>query len=425
MENYIAIISLGVLCVTLAIAFIFKLNSGLVSIVASLALTMFAGQKLLGAAPEKFIMSSFNNSLFLMLLGVMYLFSLAQENKTLEVMSKKTFALCKGNAKLLPIVIFMVAAVISAIGPGLISSTALISVLVVALAQEMDTKAIRLVPFGLLGAFGGGLTPVAPTGIVAVNIAGENGIYGVEGSVPWKMFVTCAIFAAVLYFFVFKWHKAKNIPIQKGETVSGADSFSPKQIVTLAGILVAAAVSSVFKLNVGLVSFVVAVILTLFKVSDETVALKKVPWGTLIMITGVGILISVVTQLGGIDLLSNALSKLSTDKTVAPIMALLSGMMSWVSSASGVVMPTLIPTIPDVVSSLPGADPLALVNCISIGANMAALSPLSTCGALMLAAYCASGNPTPKERNQMFVQLFILSVSGVVLTAVLALVGFY
>ena len=412
------ILSLLALCFTLVIAFIFKVNSGLMAIAVSLVLSLIAG------IPGKFLIASFNSNLFLMLLGVMYLFSIAQENKTLELLSKKTFALCRGNAKLLPVVIFLVAAVISAIGPGLISVTALVSVLIIALAKEMDTQPIRLVPFGLMGAFGGGLTPITPTGIVASNAAGSCGITGVEGPVAIKMFLTCALFAAILYFFVFKWHKATRVPLAQSAS-EPIPPFSIKQLATMAGIVAVAVVSSVFSINVGLISFVVAVILTLFKVADEGAALKKVPWGTLIMITGMGILISLITELGGIDLLSSALTKLSTTHTASAIMALLSGIMSWVSSASGVVMPTLIPTAPDMVNALPGVDPLSLVNSISIGANMAAMSPLSSCGALMLAAYTSSGDIPAKDRNKMFLQLFILSACGVALSALLALLGLY
>ena len=415
------LISLLVLCATLVIAFVFKLNSGLVAIAASLILALATG------TPEKFLISSFNNSLFLMLLGVMYLFSIAQENKTLELLAKKTFALCKGNRKILPVVIFLISAIISAVGPGLISVTALVSVLIVALAKEMDTAPIRLIPFGMMGAFAGGLSTITPSGIVALSISAEHGITGVEISMPWMMALTCALYAAILYFFVFKWHKEKTvISALDGNTLSSPiPPFTAKQIITLAGIAVVAIVSSVFKLNVGLVAFTVAVILTLLNVADEGAALKKAPWSTLVMITGVGILISLVTKLGGIDLLSNALSGLSTDKTIAPIMSLLAGVMSWVSSASGVVMPTLIPTVPDMVQALPGANAVELVNCISIGANMAAISPLSSCGALMLAAYTSSGDVTPKERNKMFLQLFLLSAGAVAFTAVLALIGVY
>lgn len=415
------LISLIILCLTLVIAFVFKLNSGLVAIAVSMILALIVG------IPEKFLISSFNNSLFLMLLGVMYLFSIAQENKTLELLSKKTFALCKGNTKALPIVIFIVPAIISAIGPGLISVTALVSVLIVSLAKEMDTPAIRLVPFGMLGAFAGGLSTITPSGIVALNIANENGINGVGISMPWKMALTCFIYAVILYFFVFKWHKEKKqtLPVNNENNTETIPAFSSKQIITLIGILVVAIVSSVFKINVGLTSFVVAVILTLLKVADEGAALKKAPWNTLIMITGVGILISLVTELGGIDLLSSTLSKLSTTKTVAAMMALLSGVMSWFSSASGVVMPTLIPTVPDMVQSIQGASAVELVNCIAIGSNMAALSPLSSCGALMLAAYSSSENISAKERNKMFLHLFILSACGVALTGICALLGVY
>lgn len=412
-------ISLLVLCATLVIAFVFKMNSGLVAIAVSLVLALITG------IPEKFLISSFNNSLFLMLLGVMYLFSIAQENKTLELLAKKIFDLCKGNVRILPAVIFLVAAVISALGPGLISVTALVSVLIVALAREIDTPPIRLIPFGLMGAFAGGLSPITPTGIVAISLSDAYGIAGVGASVPWKMALTCFIYAVFLYFFVFKWHKQTKLAASVTQEKTATPAFSGKQIMTLAGILVVAVVSSLFKVNVGLVSFVVAVVLTLFKVADEGAALKKAPWSTLIMITGVGILISLVTELGGIDLLSDTLSKLSTTKTAAMIMSLLSGVMSWVSSASGVVMPTLIPTVPDMVQAVPGANAVELVNSITIGANMAAISPLSSCGALMLAAYSSSGTVTPKERNKMFLQLFGLSVGGVALAGLCALLGLY
>ena len=414
------LLSLIVLCITLAVAFTFKLNSGVVSIAVSLVFALAAGLN------GKFLITSFNSSLFLTLLGVMYLFGIAQENKTLELLAKKIFAMCKGKGNILPIVIFLTAAAISAIGPGLISATALMSVLVIALADEMKVPAIRLAPFGLLGSFAGGLTPITPTGIVAINVSGENGITGVGSSVAIAMFITCALYAIILYFFVFKWHKEKMLAAQAKENAQEVvPGFSARQIATLVGIFAVAAITTIFSLNVGLVSFVVAVILLLFKAADESAVMKSIPLGTLVMITGVGILISLVTELGGIDLLSDALNKLTTQKTVAAIMTLLSGIMSWVSSASGVVMPTLIPTTPGIVASLPGTSAVELVSCISIGANVAALSPLSTCGGLMLAAYSSSPNADAKSKNQMFVWLFLLSACGVVFSSLLALIGLY
>ena len=415
--EYMDIISLIVLCATLIGAFLFKLNSGVISIAVALILARITG------ITDKALFSYFNSSLFVMLFGVMLLFSIAQQNKTLELLAKKTLALCRGNTWVLPVVVFIFSGVFSAIGPGLISMTALMSVLVISLAKEMKMPAIRLAPFGLLGSFAGGLSPVTPTGIVAVNVSAASGITGVGGPVALGMALTCALYALVLYilFFIIRRDKTELAPKY---TPTPSEPINYKQVLTLLGILATCAVSTVLNINVGLVAIVVSVILVLFRCADEGAALKSIPWGTLIMITGVGILISVVTELKGIQLLENGLKSLSTEKTVAPIMTTLSGVMSWVSSASGVVMPTLIPTVPGIVEEMNTVSGTELVNCISIGANMAALSPLSTCGGLMLAAFSTSG-VTAKERNKMFVQLFALSACAVLFAALLAFLGLY
>lgn len=414
------LISLLVLLAVIAAAFIFKVNTGLAAIFASLILGRCAG------LTDKWLLNSFNSNLFLMLLGVMYLFCIAQENKTLDLLAKKVIALCKGKVKLFPPILFLIGFVLSAIGPGLISITALMAALIVALAEQSKTHPMRLLPFGALGAFAGGLSPITPTGIVGVTVAGENGITGVEMPLFLNMAMACLIYSVILYFFVFKWHKHKNLTADgQNPTMEATPAFSGKQLATLAGIVVVAVLTAAFGFNVGLASFAVAVLLTVFGCADEGAALKKVPWGTLMLVTGVGILISVITELGGIDLLSNALSGIGNGKTASAIMTVLAGVMSWFSSASGVVMPTLIPTAPTVAAAMPGATAFELVVAVSIGANAAALSPLSTCGSLMLAAYSSSEGVTAKDRNRVFLQLFALSASFLVLSAILALLGMF
>ena len=80
-------------------------------------------------------------------------------------------------------------------------------------------------------------------------------------------------------------------------------------------------------------------------------------------------------------------------------------------------MPTLIPTVPGLVA---GSE-LVITVGLCIGAHMAALSPLSSCGGLMLAAYTSGEEVTVEERNRTFFQLFGMSAGGLVLAAVLAL----
>ena len=410
------LISLLVFVAVIVLAFVCKINTGLLAVAASLILARFAG------ITDKALLGMFDSKMFIMLLGVMYLFCIAQENKTLDLLAKKVLALCKGKVQLFPPLLFVLAAVLSGIGPGPISVTALMAAMTVAMAKETGVHPIKLLPFATLGAFAGGLSSITPSGIVAVTKAAENGIMGLDWPLLWKMALTTALYGVILYFFVFKWHKIKGTETSETEK---APAFTWKQWATLAGIVATALLTVLLNINVGLVGIAVSVVLTIIGAADESAALKKVPWGTLIMITGVGMLISVVTKLGGIDLLTRWLSALMNSVTASPIMCILAGVMSWFSSASGVVMPTLIPTVPGLVESLSGVTALGLTVSLCIGAHLAALSPLSSCGGLMLAAYSSDESVSTKDRNKVFIQLFAVSACGVLFAGVLALFGLY
>ena len=412
-----AILSLVFLAAAIAIGCVLNKNTGIVSIALALILARIAG------ISDKTVIGYFNNSLFIMLLGIMFLFCIAQNNRTLEVLARKAIFLCRGKVKLIPVVLFVLGAIISAIGPGLISTTALISVLAMALSIEVGVEPISFLLFGALGAFAGGLSPITPSGVVAITIAEEAGIEGVALPIALLMFLIMLFCAAILYFFVFKWHKYKGNSEKQEGTAAQNEKFKIQHIFTLLGIVAVAVLSTVFSINIGLISFSVAVVLTICGFADEGEAIKKVPWNTLLMITGVGILISLVTELGGIGLLSDGIRLLMGEKTAAAIITVLAGVMSWVSSASGVVMPTLIPTVPVLVESLQGVDPIALVTGICIGANVAAFSPLSSCGGLMLAAYSGSSVATTEGRNKMFARLFFFSSACIGVSALFALIG--
>ncbi|MBE6644235.1 MAG: hypothetical protein E7612_02505 [Ruminococcaceae bacterium] len=411
------ILSLVFLVAAIAIGCIMKKNTGVISIGLSLVLARIAG------ISDKAVIGYFNNSLFIMLLGIMFLFCIAQNNRTLEILARKAILLCKGKVKLIPIVLFVLGAVISAIGPGLISTTALMAVLAMALSIELSVEPISFLLFGALGAFAGGLSPITPSGIVAIEVAEKSLITGVAFPIAIWMFIIMLFCAAMLYFFVFKWHKYKESDKGSAESAIVNEKFKLEHIVTLLGIVLVAVLSTLFSMNIGLISFAVAVVILLCGFADEGAAIKAIPWNTLLMITGVGMLISLVTELGGIDLLSDALRLLMGEKTAAAILTVLAGVMSWVSSASGVVMPTLIPTVPTLAAELSGVSSVALVTGICIGANAAAFSPLSSCGGLMLAAYSGSKVATTEGRNKMFARLFFFSSACILVSAVFALIG--
>jgi di/tricarboxylate transporter len=110
------------------------------------------------------------------------------------------------------------------------------------------------------------------------------------------------------------------------------------------------------------------------------------PWTAILMVCGVTVLISLLEKSGGMEILTNALSGVSTPRTIIPFLAVTSGVISAYSSTSGVVLPVFLPMVPGLVEHLGGGAPLSLASTMNIAAHLVDVSPLSTTGALCIAA---------------------------------------
>ena len=184
--------------------------------------------------------------------------------------------------------------------------------------------------------------------------------------------------------------------------------------------------SSMFVTLVGVTFlFVMAAVLILLGCADEKKAIKSIPWGTLIMICGVGVLVNMISLLGGIDLISDTLASFMTEHTATPIMAATSGILSWVSSTTAVVMPTLYPISAEICQRFAGVNYVELIAAITATSFAAAISPLSTGGAIIMSSYSAARETSTEEMNKMFYTLFLLSVANVCVNVVMAAVGVF
>ncbi len=121
------------------------------------------------------------------------------------------------------------------------------------------------------------------------------------------------------------------------------------------------------------------------------------------MVCGVTVLIGVLERTQGMDLFTDLLARVSTPGTVTGVIAFVTGIVSVYSSTSGVVLPAFLPTVPGLVERLGGGDALAIASAMNVGGHLVDLSPLSTIGALCLAAL------PPTDRRASGVQ----SASGV------------
>lgn len=133
-----ALISLAALGLAIFLGFVKKMNTGLLC----MALAFVTGR--MAGISDAEIVSGFNSSLFVMLLGVTYLFGLAEINGTLSLLSKKIVALSGRRTFLVPIVMYVFATILSALGPGTIPTTAIMMVFGMTLAVEMNINPAML-----------------------------------------------------------------------------------------------------------------------------------------------------------------------------------------------------------------------------------------------------------------------------------------
>lgn len=411
-----SVISLIVLVVVVAIGFIKKVNLGFLSLGVAFILGTCGGMS------AKEIAGGFSASMFVTLVGVTFLFGMASANGTLELFSKKVVALVGKNTVLIPVLMFFLSAFISAIGPGHIAAGILMTTFAMYLAFEMDINPIATALFAKLGANAGCASPLSLTGVLAKSLGEPLGYSGFGLHLFLTTLISGFIFTLILYIG-FKSYKVKaDNPLKLSEI----PKFNKEQLCTIGAIIVMVICCIGFQLDTGLFAFVAASVLILLGCADEKKAIKSIPWGTLVFICGVGALINVIKKLGGIDLISNFLTSLMTEGTAIPILAATSGILSWVSSTTGVVMPALFPIAADVAAEFAGSvNFVELISAIVATSFAAAISPLSTGGAIIMSSYSAARETSNEEMNKMFKQLFLLSVANVALNVLLSALGVF
>ncbi|ASC03255.1 MULTISPECIES: SLC13 family permease [Fusobacterium] len=409
----IALVSLIILVLVIFIGFFRKINVGLVAILAVTIFGTFIGEK------DSVIIKGFSSSLFIMLLGVSFLCSIGITNGSLELMSKKILKLSGGYAFIAPILIYIIGFGIAAIGPGCVPALGIVAALSLPLGKSTGYDPVMLAIIGEIGSFTGRFSPITPESLLIQKLTEPQGITNYQSIILIYASVT-TIILSVIIFIIFKGYKVKTQKMEQNEI----PSFNKNQIFTLIGFLIVIIACTFYKRNVGLISFAVGILLILIKAADEKAVFKAISWSTLLMITGFGMLMDIVILVGGVSLLSDSLAKIMTPHTAVAIQGLTGGIMSWFSSAIGVVWPTLVPTVGNIANSV-GVPADSLISILCLTASFAGLSPASTGGGLIMAANATDPDFTKEKENKLFIKLFAISVLMVVLIVIAALFGLY
>ncbi|SHH48169.1 Na+/H+ antiporter NhaD [Anaerosphaera aminiphila DSM 21120] len=413
----LAIISIIGLALAIILGFTRNANVGIISIGIAFIISQFYGI----SANE--IISGFNTSLFLTMLGVTYLFSIVNSNDTLTITAKKIVKSVGKKTWLLPIVLFIMGFFMSFIGPGAIPCLAIMPIIAVPIALQSGFNPIMLSIIGIKGAQAARMSPITPEGILVHQLLAEQGILDAVNPVFISMFLMASI-NAIVAFIVYKgWKPKKSIEVEE-ETLP---KFNSSQIISIVGLLTMMVCALFFKMNVGLVAFTIGSILVILGVVEDSKAIKAVPWNVLLLVTGVGILMEIILQSGGIDIIISALSSVMSEKTSAPIMVLVSGIMSFFSSGLGVVFPTLIPTVSGITANVGGiSNAIELASMVVIGGTFTGISPISTAGALIMAAISSNEEATKLyPNNKIFTELFGWAFLYLIVDALVTFTGIF
>ena len=401
--------------------------------------------------PASKVMNAFPLSLFMILVGVTFLFGMAQTNGTMEKLTAYSIRACKGNTALVPIIIYILATFITTIGPGNIAGCALMAPVAMAIASKVKMPAFLMTLLVVGACNGAAFSPFAPTGIISngiiAKVAPELGIPAdYLNTLAWKIHFNSTIaqgFVNIGGFFVMgglKWlREQKGAALDIDELAPKPEPFNAAQkttllIVAILIILVVVpglpgmkgvfpkAITNMLS-NVGSISFVLSIVLMLTGYGDSKAAVKVMPWSVIMMVCGVSVLIDVMDKAGGLNFLVEVMASVAGPTTICFWTAFVPAVISAYSSSSGVVMPMFLPMTPGLVE-LTGGDPIAIISAIDVGSHLVDTSPLSTLGALCIASAGEEEDKGVLFRKLLIWGLSMSIVSGIVCYVFFGLLGF-
>ena len=419
----LSVVIVGAIAVSVAIGYKTKYNTGLFAIVFAYLIGCFA----LGMKP-KAVIAEWPVSTMFVIFSVSLFYNFALVNGTLEKTARYLLYACRRFPGLLPFALYLASAGIAALGAGFFTVMAFMAPITLLICEEakMD-KLVGAVAVNC-GALSGANFMTSGSGIIFRGLMDEAGMNEMSFRYSAVIFAASVIFSLLL-IAAFRYIPKKNRNIGKGVFFEKPEPFTPQQKTNLYLIIAMIVIVLIFpvlhiilpdvevitfinsKMDVGLVAVLFSVLALFLKLAPQKDVIAKVPWNTIIMICGVGMLIGVAIEAGTIDLLA-AWAGSSLPVWLVPIaFSIVGAIMSFFSSTLGVVCPALFPLVPALASAT-GINPLILFACIVIGAQSSAISPFSSGGSLVLGS-CA----TEEERNVMFPRLLFLAVPVSVLSA--------
>jgi di/tricarboxylate transporter len=392
--EWVAIIALVTLFV---IGTVLPINMGALAYVAAWLVGMYSLDM-----TEKDIVAGVSGDLILTIIGVTYLFAIARDNGTVDLIVRTAVRAVGGRVALIPWVMFAVTAVLTGVGAVSPAACAIIGPIALGFAGRYGISPLMMGMLVVHGAQAGGFSPISIYGSITNSVMSDAGLPNSEITIFLASLVVNAILAVIL-FVALGGRKLIGMRIDPddpglAEREGGRSAASPPeggtatatssgvrldQVLTIVAFLGVATVALAFDKNIGFVAITAAVLISMLSAEQHKDAVKQIAWPTVLLVAGVSTYATILEEAGSPEFVGEWAAGLGVVAVGALVLCYVGGVVSAFASSTAllpVIIPIGLPLIAD-----GGISAGLFVAALAVSSTIVDVSPFSTNGALMLA----------------------------------------
>ena len=384
------VISILVLVAIFLVATVLPVHMGILGLVATFVVGTFVVDMEADA-----LFAGFPGDLFVILVGVTYLFAIAKANGTVDWLVQASTRAVGGRIALIPWVMFFVTGVMTALGAVVPASVAIVAPIGLGFARRYNINPVLMGLLIINGAAAGGFSPLSVFGAIVNGVVDRNDLESNE-LLLWGMSIAFNFVLSVIVYFMFGGRKllqesGRVTIVEEGEEheapddheVETATTLDRDRWLTIIGIvgLVVGAVG--FDLDIGFMAVTVGGILSLASPEKTKGAVAEIAWPTVLLICGIVTYVSLLEEIGTVDYLGDAVADLGAPLLSALLICYIGAAVSAFASTTG-ILGALIPlAVPFLETGAVGA--VGMIIALSLSSSIVDSSPFSTSGALVVA----------------------------------------
>ncbi|EME19018.1 SLC13 family permease, partial [Rhodococcus triatomae] len=356
MQSHIHLIGVLVLAGVLVLGTVRPINLGALSLVAAFVMGTIG----FGSTTAE-ILEPFPANLFVMLVGITYLFSIARANGTVDWMVDGAMRLTGNRAQIVPWVLFVLGLLICSIGAFSPAVAAMLAPIAMSFAVKYRLDPLLSSIVIGLGCIAGSFSPIAPLGVI-VNSVGEKSGIGVSPTILYIGVLAMTTLVAVGTALVLQmWPRREWSDESVDETHQVLSPASPQggpgamtkvrrrgaEIqVTAAGFVVLAVGGLVMDLDIGFLALTIAVVLSLAFPASSKNAMSEISWGVILLICGVLTYVGLLDANGTVEWAGAKVAGFGAPAVTALLILFVAAIASAAASTTGLlgmIVPLSVP----------------------------------------------------------------------------------